>query len=203
MQHAFGCMKRRNGMFRLRDYFPPVQQKGRLLDLHKQNQLSIVEMHHFGFSWNACYTEELENAQLYQHWAIKHLFGKIWKIPNHKRDMAKRHYISQMPSCNVPSGQSFKTMKFQHKPQKYSPDSLELVKIRIVDPASRILISSSGSLTKILGLCLLAPNLSDRGRKDRVSMQVKAAYIAIHPLQYACTQKAISLHSWYLQNHIW
>ncbi len=30
---------------------------------------------------------------------------KIWKIPNHNRDLAKRWCIPQMPSCNFPSGQ--------------------------------------------------------------------------------------------------
>ena len=33
------------------------------------------------------------------------LAEKIWKVPNHKRDMAKTWCIPQLPSCNMPSGQ--------------------------------------------------------------------------------------------------
>ncbi len=41
-------------------------------------------------------------------WAIKQLWWeKIWKIPNHKRDMANRRLISQMLRSNMSSGQKY------------------------------------------------------------------------------------------------
>ena len=37
---------------------------------------------------------------------------KIWKIPNHKRDMAKRWCIWQIPSCNIHFGQKIGALFF-------------------------------------------------------------------------------------------
>ncbi len=61
------------------------------------------------FSWNVCFTDVWDkNAQPYQHLKLSNShksWEKIWKIPNHKRDMAKRWCIPQMANCNLPSGQ--------------------------------------------------------------------------------------------------
>ncbi len=54
-------------------------------------------------------TKELENAQPSQTpEGIKTIpfVQKIWKIPNHKRDRAKRRNIRQMLGCNWPHGQT-------------------------------------------------------------------------------------------------
>ena len=60
----------------------------------------------FIFFWNVSCTKELENSQLYQHSRLSNSFD-FWeqsgKIPNHKRDTAKRWCIPQIPSSNVPS----------------------------------------------------------------------------------------------------
>ncbi len=60
----------------------------------------------FSFSWNASHTKELENAHLYKHLKVSNSFftEKIWKIPNHKRDTAKRR---KMSCCNSPDGQKW------------------------------------------------------------------------------------------------
>ncbi len=61
---------------------------------------------HF-FSWNISCTKESENAQLYKHLSPSNSFActkKIWKIPNHKRDVVKMKKIQQMPSCYCPAG---------------------------------------------------------------------------------------------------
>ncbi len=41
---------------------------------------------------------------------IAMVWGQIWKIPHHKRDLAKRWFMPQMPSSNSPSGELWSEM---------------------------------------------------------------------------------------------
>ena len=72
---------------------------------------------HSIFSWNVSNTEESENAQPYQQFKPSNTFvlWTIWKIPNHKRDMAERWFIPQMSASNMPSGQHFSRFLFDAK----------------------------------------------------------------------------------------
>ena len=58
---------------------------------------------HFYFSWNVIYIKELENVHTWSYQiATLGGGGGIWKIPNHKRDMAERLCILQIPNFSCP-----------------------------------------------------------------------------------------------------
>ncbi len=52
-----------------------------------------------------CYTAESENAQPYQHmrlWNSYNYTAKIWKLPNHTRDMVKKTASHKSPAVRSP-----------------------------------------------------------------------------------------------------